>query len=52
MLASGKTHRFIFLQGSVGQMGPPGAQGLPGEGIQGQKVTLSAVSCRLKKFDQ
>lgn len=30
--------RFLGLQGSVGQLGPPGPQGLPGEGIQGQKV--------------
>uniref|UniRef100_A0A665UTF4 Collagen alpha-1(XXVIII) chain n=1 Tax=Echeneis naucrates TaxID=173247 RepID=A0A665UTF4_ECHNA len=29
---------FLFLQGSAGQTGPPGPQGLPGEGIQGQKV--------------
>lgn len=31
---------FLFLQGPRGPDGPPGEKGLPGEGIQGQKVVL------------
>ena len=38
-----KVKSSLFLQGSVGQMGPRGPSGLPGEGIQGQKVPLSHV---------
>lgn len=36
-------HVGLFLQGAAGQMGPPGSQGLPGEGIQGSKVLLSSA---------